>query len=201
MNPILLKPEATGGVQVIVQGRGVGNALGARLLWPSRPLFCPACCESFRRLAGTADLVVVEGAGCPAEVNLRDGDLANMGFARACRRPRRPDRRHRSRRRDRLAGRHVRSADPADAALIGASLVNNFHGDPTLFDDGEYTSSRSAPAYPCLGVVPHLMRCRAGCLPRTPRARQHAAGDQRTARSRSPCRACRASPISMISIP
>src|SRR6201988_4670412 len=80
MNPVLLKPQSEVGAQVIVQGRIFGNAQAAdyhRL----KPTLLPKVLESFDRLRSEADLVLVEGAGSPAEVNLRAGDIANMGFA------------------------------------------------------------------------------------------------------------------------
>jgi adenosylcobyric acid synthase len=81
MNPLLLKPESATGSQVILRAPG-GDPQGARLHAP-RIEYLPAILESFRRLAATADLVLVEGAGSPAEINLRHGDIANMGFAAA----------------------------------------------------------------------------------------------------------------------
>ena len=82
MNPVLLKPESETGAQVIVQGQrlttaraGDYGALKGQLL--------EAVLDSFTRLKAGADLVIVEGAGSPAEINLRPRDIANMGFARA----------------------------------------------------------------------------------------------------------------------
>src|SRR6478672_11632318 len=80
MNPVLLKPETNTGVQVIVQGRRT-ETLSAREFFTSRERYLPAILDSYRHLAREADLIVVEGAGSPAEINLRAGDLANMGFA------------------------------------------------------------------------------------------------------------------------
>ena len=82
MNPILLKPETTTGAQVIVQGERRAS-LGARDYFARRSEFLPDVLDSFRRCSEAFDLVIVEGAGSPAEINLRDGDLANMGFAAA----------------------------------------------------------------------------------------------------------------------
>jgi adenosylcobyric acid synthase len=84
MNPVLLKPETDTGAQVIVQGRRVGT-LGAREFNSVRKTdLMPAVLESFERLARDADVVLVEGAGSPAEINLRAGDIATW----ASRRPR-----------------------------------------------------------------------------------------------------------------
>ena len=81
MNPVLLKPESDVGSQVIVQGKRVAT-LRARDYAALKPSLMPAVLESFERLKAKADLVLVEGAGSPAEINLRANDIANMGFAR-----------------------------------------------------------------------------------------------------------------------
>ncbi len=81
MNPVLLKPETDVGAQVIVQGKRVAT-LRARDYAAMKPSLMPAVLESFERLKAKSDLVLVEGAGSPAEVNLRANDIANMGFAR-----------------------------------------------------------------------------------------------------------------------
>jgi adenosylcobyric acid synthase len=82
MNPILLKPNSDIGAQVIVQGRARGN-LDARAYHAYKPVAMQAVLDSFARLRTKSDLMIVEGAGSPAEVNLREGDIANMGFAEA----------------------------------------------------------------------------------------------------------------------
>src|SRR6266540_5144528 len=82
MNPVLLKPQSDGAAQIIVSGRvhGAASARDYRALAPS---LLPAVLAAFDRLSATADVILVEGAGSPAEVNLRAGDIANMGFAEA----------------------------------------------------------------------------------------------------------------------
>ena len=82
MNPVLLKPQSETGSQVVVQGRVIGAAR-ARDYQALKPKLMGAVLESFARLKAEADLVLVEGAGSAAEINLREGDIANMGFARA----------------------------------------------------------------------------------------------------------------------
>ena len=151
MNPILLKPEANGGAQVIVQGRA--TTLSARDYFANRDRFRPAVLESFQRLAATADLVVVEGAGlCRGQPAGRRSRQYGICARRQC--SGHPHRRHPSWRRHRIAGRDIRGPRPSDAALIRAFLVNNFHGDPSLFDDGrKFIESRTG--VPCLGVIPH----------------------------------------------
>src|SRR6056297_3518350 len=76
MNPVLLKPESETGAQVIVQGQRMGQ-LGARDYLRDKPRLMPRVLDSFHRLSRSADLVLVEGAGSPAEINLRAGDIAN----------------------------------------------------------------------------------------------------------------------------
>ncbi|MFZ1426787.1 MAG: AAA family ATPase, partial [Geminicoccaceae bacterium] len=86
MNPVLLKPQSDTGAQVVVQGQ-VLRSCSARDYHALKPLLLPRVLDSFDRLGRACDLVLVEGAGSPAEVNLRDGDIANMGFALAAKVP------------------------------------------------------------------------------------------------------------------
>ncbi len=135
MNPVLLKPETEVGSQVIVHGKRLAT-VAAREYSALKPSLMPAVLESFERLKAEADIVLVEGAGSPAEINLRAGDIANMGFAAAARVPviLAGDI-------DRggviaqLVGSHAVLPD-SDRALIKGFLVNKFRGDPSLFDDG-----------------------------------------------------------------
>ncbi|MGB3407815.1 MAG: cobyric acid synthase [Jannaschia sp.] len=152
MNPVLLKPETETGSQVIVQGKRLAT-VRAREYGRLKPQLLGACLESFRRLAQEADLVIVEGAGSPAEINLRAGDIANMGCAAAANVP------------VILAGDIDRGGviaqlvgtkvvlSPKDAARIKGFLVNKFRGDVTLFDDGMSEIARRTGWAP-LGVVP-----------------------------------------------
>ena len=80
MNPVLLKPETETGAQIIVQGKRFGS-MRAREYGSHKQTLLPRVLDSFERLKADADLVIIEGAGSPAEVNLRAGDIANMGFA------------------------------------------------------------------------------------------------------------------------
>ncbi len=152
MNPVLLKPESDTGAQVVVQGKRL-TTTRARDYAALKPRLMGAVLESFHRLAATHDLVIVEGAGSPAEVNLRANDIANMGFARAAGVP------------VVLVGDIDRGGviaqivgtqaviDPADAALIAGFLVNKFRGDPRLFDDG-YRFVADRTGWRGFGVVP-----------------------------------------------
>ena len=161
MNPVLLKPQSETGSQVVVQGKVVGNAKG-REYQAMKPRLLKAVLESFGHLAREADLVLVEGAGSASEVNLRAGDIANMGFARAAGVPvvQIGDI-------DRggviasLAGtKTVIAAE--DAAMIKGFIINKFRGDPSLFSDGMATIARLTSWQP-LGLVPFFEA--AGRLP------------------------------------
>jgi adenosylcobyric acid synthase len=161
MNPILLKPETAAGAQVVVQGRRTVTQ-SARDFFRGRAQHMPAILASFRILAREADLIIVEGAGSPAEVNLRDGDLANMGFAEAANVPViLIGDIHRGGVIASLVGTQT-VLPPDDAKRIKGFLINNFHGDPALFSEGvAFTEERTG--WPCLGVVPHFAE--AGRLP------------------------------------
>lgn len=151
MNPVLLKPESETGSQIILQGRVAGHLASGD--FTRRGDFLPKVLESFARLSVEADLVLVEGAGSPAETNLRARDIANLGFARAANVPAMlvGDI-------DRggviasLVGSHA-VLDEADRAMIRAFAINRFRGDVALFRDGVDTI-RKATGWPCLGVVP-----------------------------------------------
>ncbi len=154
MNPLLLKPESERGAQVIVQGRRA-HTLSAREYFARRAEFLPAVLESFERLAQTADLVIVEGAGSPAEVNLRRGDIANMGFAAAVNAPVvLVGDIHRGGVIAALAG-TLSVIDSADARRVKGFLINNFRGDPELFSEGAAFLENHTKR-PCLGVIPHF---------------------------------------------
>ncbi|MEM6610170.1 MAG: cobyric acid synthase [Pseudomonadota bacterium] len=152
MNPVLLKPETDQGSQVIVQGRRL-TTVQARDYQTLKPKLMDAVLESFDRLKSNHDLVLVEGAGSPAEVNLRAGDIANMGFARAADVP------------VVLAGDIDRGGviaqiigtqavmDPGDAAMIAGFVINRFRGDPRLFDDG-YAMIAARTGWRGFGVCP-----------------------------------------------
>jgi adenosylcobyric acid synthase len=154
MNPILLKPETTTGAQVIVHGKRLAS-MSARDYFEARTRFMPAILQSFQKLAGHSDLVIVEGAGSPAETNLRDGDLANMGFAKAVDLPAiLIGDIHRGGVIASLVG-TFEVLDAADAARLKGFIINNFHGDIELFREGaNFVTERTGA--PCLGIVPHF---------------------------------------------
>ncbi len=86
MNPVLLKPEGEGTAQLVVQGKREAR-MGAMAFHAKKPSLMPRILESFAEVSQGRDLVLVEGAGSPAEINLRAGDIANMGFAQAANLP------------------------------------------------------------------------------------------------------------------
>jgi adenosylcobyric acid synthase len=152
MNPVLLKPQSDVGAQLVVRGRMQGTWT-AGAFQSRKAALLEAVVESFRRLQGEADLVVVEGAGSPAETNLRAGDIANMGFAQATQTPvvlvGDIDRGHVI---AALVGAHA-VLDPADRALIRGFLINKFRGDPALFAAGRTEIVRRT-GWPDLGMAP-----------------------------------------------
>ncbi|SFJ14128.1 adenosylcobyric acid synthase (glutamine-hydrolysing) [Bosea sp. OK403] len=151
MNPVLLKPESETGSQIVLQGRVAGHLASGD--YARRGDFLPQVLESFERLCARADLVIVEGAGSPAETNLRARDIANLGFARAANVPAIliGDI-------DRggviasLIGTHA-VLEEADRAMLRAFAINRFRGDASLFRAGVETI-QTATGWPCLGVVP-----------------------------------------------
>ena len=158
MNPVLLKPQSERGAQVVVAGRMLRTA-SARDYQTLRSELLPRVLRSFELTAAGADLVLVEGAGSPAEVNLRQGDIANMGFAEAA---------------DlpvvlvgdierggviaQICGTHL-LLSPAERQRLKGAIVNKFRGDVSLFAGGIETI-RIVTDLPCLGVVPWFERAR-----------------------------------------
>ncbi len=154
MNPILLKPESETGAQVVVRGVRA-ETLKARAYMAKRANYLPAILESFQTLQQNADLVLVEGAGSPAEINLRNDDIANMGFAHAAGVPVvLIGDIHRGGVMASLAG-TLDIIPRDDAAQIKAFLINNFHGDASLFDDGKRWLEDHCKI-PCAGIIPHF---------------------------------------------
>ena len=152
MNPILLKPQSATGAQVIVQGQIAGHQEAAAF-GKNKAALMPAVLESFARLGETCDLIIVEGAGSPAETNLRRGDIANMGFATAAGVP------------VILMGDIDRGGviaqivgtqavlEATDTAMIKGFAVNKFRGDRSLFDAGRDDIAQRT-GWPSLGVIP-----------------------------------------------
>ncbi|MEX0304616.1 MAG: cobyric acid synthase [Leisingera sp.] len=152
MNPVLLKPETDTGAQVIVQGKRRGTQ-GAGSFMRDKSGLLEAALESYRRLAADTDLVLIEGAGSPAETNLRKNDIANMGFACAAQVP------------VVIAGDIHRGGviaqivgtqavlEPKDLERVVGFMVNRFRGDLSLFDAGR-DDIAARTGWASLGVVP-----------------------------------------------
>ena len=152
MNPVLLKPETDTGAQVIVQGKRFGS-MRAREYGAQKSKLLPPVLESFDRLRDAYDLVIIEGAGSPAEVNLREGDIANMGFAEAADVPvvMIGDIDRGGVIASLVGTDNVLSQD--DAARIKAFLINKFRGDTTLFHDGMKIIEK-ATGWQGVGILP-----------------------------------------------
>jgi len=154
MNPVLLKPQTDVGAQVIVQGKVFGEAR-ARDYQALKGRLMDAVLDSWAKVGEGADLVIVEGAGSPAEINLRSRDIANMGFATRANVPvvLVGDI-------DRggviasIAGTHLILPEE-DRRMIVGYLINKFRGDVSLFDDG-IRSIEKFTGWRCFGVVPWL---------------------------------------------
>ena len=158
MNPVLLKPQSEVGAQLVVQGKVYGRASAAEYQ-QVKPELLPFVLDSFAKLKADADVVLVEGAGSASEINLRGGDIANMGFARAADVP------------VVLIGDIDRGGviasligtkaviDPEDAALIKGFLVNKFRGDPALFARGMELIAAATDWRP-LGLIPFFAEAR-----------------------------------------
>ena len=152
MNPVLLKPTTDIGAQVVVQGR-VETTASARDYHALKPRLLPRVLESFARITAGADVVLVEGAGSAAEVNLRPADIANMGFALAAKVP------------VVLVGDIDRGGviasivgthallEPDERALTRGYVINKFRGDPSLFHPAvDLMAARTG--FECFGIVP-----------------------------------------------
>ncbi len=152
MNPILLKPQSDQGSQVIVQGKVYGQA-AARDYQKLKPTLLKAVLESYELIRSQADLVLVEGAGSPAEINLRPGDIANMGFARATNTPvvliGDVDRGGVI---ASLVGTHS-ILSPQDRDMIAGFIINKFRGDVSLFDEG-LTEIINRTGWKSFGICP-----------------------------------------------
>ena len=158
MNPVLLKPQSDVGAQLVVRGH-VEASYQAMDYQARKAALLDVVLDSFRRLEAEADLVIVEGAGSPAEVNLRRNDIANMGFALAADVP------------VVLVGDidrgHVIAAlvgaravlDESDGDAIKGFIINKFRGDPKLFEEGR-TEIVNRTGWPDMGMAPWLAAAR-----------------------------------------
>ena len=154
-NPVLLKPQSDQTAQIVVHGKVLDTVSASDYMNNQRQHLLMAVVDSFRILAEQYDLILVEGAGSTAETNLRDRDIANMGFAQKVQAP------------VCLIGDIDRGGviaavvgtkaviDTEDSELIKSFIINRFRGDPRLFDDG-VLDIENRTQWPCRGVVPWI---------------------------------------------
>ena len=154
MNPILLKPNSDTGAQVIIQGRAITN-MEAAAYHDYKRVAMDAVLDSHQRLEAQYDYVIVEGAGSPAEINLRENDIANMGFAEAVDCPviiiadidKGGVFAH-------LVGTLLLLSDSEQQRVKGF-VINRFRGDIALLQNGlDWLEARTGK--PVLGVLPYL---------------------------------------------
>ena len=154
MNPILLKPTTDTGSQVIVNGEVLGD-MDARRYFAYKKSLMPMILDTYRSLAQENDIIVIEGAGSPAEINLKKDDIVNMGLAKAVGAP------------VLLAGDIDRGGvfaqllgtqmllDPDEQTLLKGLIINKFRGDKSILDPGvRMLEERSG--LPVVGVVPYM---------------------------------------------
>ena len=154
MNPILLKPTNDTGSQVIVNGKVMGN-MSAMEYYKNKKQFIPVILEAYDKLDQSNDIIVIEGAGSPAEINLKENDIVNMGLAKLVKAP------------VLLAGDIDRGG--VFAQLVGTMclltkeeqgyvkglLINKFRGDKKILQPGiDMLGEHIKP--PVLGVIPYL---------------------------------------------
>ena len=154
MNPILLKPTTDVGSQVILLGQVMGNMKAVEYYKHKRELV-PYVMKAFNELAAENDIIVIEGAGSPAEINLKDEDIVNMGFARMVNAP------------VLLAGDIDRGGgfaqlcgtvellEPEEKKLIKGTIVNKFRGDKAILEPG-LRQLEELCGVPVAGVIPYL---------------------------------------------
>ena len=158
MNPVLLKPESETGSQIILQGKRYGT-MRAREYGSHKAVLMPHVLDSFHQLCERADLVIIEGAGSPAEINLRAGDIANMGFASAVNAP------------VVMVGDIDRGGviaalagtdlvlPPEDKKMIKGFIINKFRGETNLFSEG-LTAIESYTGWAGIGILPFFDQAR-----------------------------------------
>ena len=154
MNPILLKPQSDTGSQVIVNGE-VRGVMPAAAYFRYKKELVPEILRAYRSLAEEYDVIVLEGAGSPAEINLMEDDIVNMGMARMARSP------------VLLAGDIDRGGvfaalygtlallPPEDRRMVKATVINKFRGDVEILRPG-LSQLEQLTGVPVAGVVPYL---------------------------------------------
>lgn len=154
MNPILLKPTNDTGSQVIVNGEVIGN-MGAREYFAYKKQLIPDILHAFHRLEEMVDIIVIEGAGSPAEINLKENDIVNMGMAELVDAP------------VLLIGDIDRGGvfaqllgtlmllEPQELSRVKGLIINKFRGDQSLLDSG-ITMLEEKGGVDVVGVVPYM---------------------------------------------
>lgn len=154
MNPILLKPTSDMGSQVIVNGKAIGNRT-AQQYWGNKKALRPMVAAAYESLAQEYDIIVIEGAGSPAEINLKQDDLVNMGMARLAHAP------------VLLVGDidrggvfaslygTVKLLDVQEQTYIQGLIINKFRGDLDILRPG-LTQLEQLTEKPVLGVLPYM---------------------------------------------
>ena len=154
MNPVLLKPNSNTGAQIIVHGHAIGD-MDARSFHAFKPRLMKSVLEAHARLQGRYQIVIAEGAGSPAEINLRQGDVANMGFAESVDCPvilvadidRGGVFAH-------LVG-TLELISKSERARVRGFVINRFRGDVSILQPGiEWLEQRTG--VPVLGVLPFV---------------------------------------------
>ncbi len=154
MNPVLLKPTSHAGSQVIVNGEVLGN-MAAKDYFAYKTKLVPDIKKAFRTLEQCADIIVIEGAGSPAEINLREHDIVNMGMAKLVDAP------------VLLVGDIDRGGvfaqllgtlmllEHEEKARVKALVINKFRGDRTLLDSG-IAMLEERGQVPVAGIIPYM---------------------------------------------
>lgn len=154
MNPILLKPTNDVGSQVIVNGEVIGN-MSAREYFEYKRALVPEVMNAYRKLDDQYDIIVIEGAGSPAEINLKQEDIVNMGMAKMAKAP------------VLLVGDIDRGGvfaqlvgtvmllEEDEKAMIKGLIINKFRGDKTILDPG-VTMLEEKAGIPVVGVAPYM---------------------------------------------
>ncbi len=156
MNPILLKPTTDSGSQVILNGEVIGNMRAAEYFKRKKD-FLPEIMSAYSKLDSMYDIIVIEGAGSPVELNLKSDDIVNMGMAKLTKSP------------VLLVGDIDRGGvfaqllgtllllEKDELSMVKGLVVNRFRGDRRLFDDGVRILEERGKK-PVVGVVPYI-RC------------------------------------------
>lgn len=154
MNPILLKPTTDVGSQVIVNGTSIGN-MKAKDYFAYKKELLPVILKAYEKLDRQYDIIVIEGAGSPAEINLKQDDIVNMGMARMAKAP------------VLLAGDIDRGGvfaqlygtvallEPEERRMVKGLIVNKFRGDPSILEPG-IRQIEELCHLPVVGVVPYM---------------------------------------------